>query len=211
MQRINPIKCSVLHHGKINMECSSSRSSAASGMQCRYFVIDIDDKWCPCLSYYKDQFEAPSCKSHSRPDALGTLNLYSFTFTPTKRARRSENLRSWRIDVFSVAKGKMSACKCEKMVLEFFSDEDCHEWQAALSVCKSDLSKFVFESMHRPSMASNDYAVSCPVPVFTRAQCSSPSSEVEAINSYGESEVSDKSSADFLCGHSLALDIPSTW
>jgi hypothetical protein len=55
---------------------------------------------------------------------------------PTKAARHAENGRSWRIDCTGSSKGKASGSKHDKLVLEFSSDKDCHEFQAALSVCK---------------------------------------------------------------------------
>ena len=55
---------------------------------------------------------------------------------PTKAARHAENARSWRIDCTGSSKGKASGSKHDKLVLEFSSDKDCHEFQAALSLCK---------------------------------------------------------------------------
>jgi hypothetical protein len=91
-------------------------------MQLRFFVIDIDEKWNPTLKYYKEQFEATAANG-TRPEELGSLNLGSFTFTPTKAARHSENPRSWRIDCTGASKGKTGGSKHDKMVLEFTTVE----------------------------------------------------------------------------------------
>jgi hypothetical protein len=141
-----------MHHGMINKEVGFSLSSV-SGMQSRFFVIDIDDAWRPLLSYYKEQFQPSARQPGIRPDALGSYDLSSFSFTPTKKARSSHNLRSWRIDVETVAKGHSSASRCDKLVLEFNSDQDCHEWQAALRLCKIGLREFAEERAYAASQA----------------------------------------------------------
>lgn len=87
-------------------------------MQTRFFVIDIDEHWRPSLSYYKERIEPAAA---ARPEELGSLNLGSFTFTPTKVARHSDNPRSWRIDCTGSSKGKSSGSKNDKLVLEFSS------------------------------------------------------------------------------------------
>ncbi len=127
----------ILHQGVIKQETGFSLTSANS-MQSRFFVIYIDHAWRPHISYHKERFQASACEPGCRPDALGSHSLDAFTFTPTKKARNSDNLRSWRIDF----KDHASANKCDKLVLEFNSDQDCHEWQAALSLCKTGLQSF---------------------------------------------------------------------
>jgi hypothetical protein len=92
-------------------------------MQLRYFIIDIDEHWRPTLRYYKEAFQARVFGTGSRPTELGSLNLGSFTFTPTKVPRHSDNPRSWRIDCTGASKGKSSGSTNDKLVVEFTSGE----------------------------------------------------------------------------------------
>jgi hypothetical protein len=184
VQSIKVTKGSVLHHGMINVE-----SGTLSAMQNRFFVIDIDNEWRPQLSYYKEYFPAAEFKPDRRPDVLGTFNLASFTFTPTKQSR-SSNLRSWRIDV---TKGRASKSKNDKLVLEFHSVQDCYEWQAAFRLCKMGLEAF--------SEQGGRASLSRPGP-----QHAAPTQNA-SLHAHADS-VSD---TRVLCGHSLALNIPTTW
>ncbi len=186
VQSIKVKKSSVLHHGMINIE-----SGTLSVMQNRFFVIDIDDEWRPQLSYYKEYFPAADFKPDRRPDVLGSYNLASFTFTPTKQARRGSNLRSWRIDVITTTKGRASKSKSDKLVLEFHSVQDCYEWQAAFSLCKMGVNVFSEQG--------------------GRASCSSRDSQRAAPAASLHSEADSISDTRVLCGHSLALNIPATW
>jgi hypothetical protein len=144
----------------INKEGSSV---AAASTQSRYFVIDIDDQWRPKLSYYKEHFEAPSCKMADRPEVLGSLNIAFFTFTPTKVPRHDGNGRSWRIDCTGTSKGKSSGSKHDKIVLEFNNDKECHQWQAAFSVCKVGVQKFVEERIRREKIAEDAKAAAAAI------------------------------------------------
>jgi hypothetical protein len=200
---INPKKGSVLHHGMVSKESGSSLSSAASGMQTRYFVIDVDGDWRPRLSYYKDVFEAPICQPGSRPNALGTFNLASFTFTPTKQARSSQNLRSWRLDVTGPARGSLSGSKRDKLVLEFSSDQDCYEWQAAFKICQLGLQNFLDGRASLESRLNGSIPDAAPV-IQNQA-------ELMQLHASTESQAAALSSTSVLCGQSLSLEIPPLW
>jgi hypothetical protein len=185
-------KDSLLHQGFIKQETGFSLTSTSS-MQNRFFVIYIDHAWRPHISYHKERFQASACEPGCRPDALGSHSLAAFTFTPTKKPRNSDNLRSWRIDF----KDHASANKCDKLVLEFNSDQDCHQWQAALSLCKTGLQSVSEERAQRSSQTPvtigsiirrSEHAV----PIFTPTGDAAPNPLV-------------------LSGQLLALDVPSTW
>ncbi len=62
-------------------------------------------------------------------------------------------MRSWRIDVETMAKSNSSANRRDKLVLEFISDQDCHEWQAALSLCKIGLQEYAEDRARAASQA----------------------------------------------------------
>jgi hypothetical protein len=209
-ERFNVEKGSVLHHGMVNKESGSVLISAA-GMQSRYFVIDVDAEWRPRLSYYKQRFHAPGCNPECRPEAAGSFDLISFSFTPTKKARSSENLRSWRLDFNTAANGAASANKRDKLVLEFSSNQDCYEWQVALSLCKQGLQSVTQERLRKstqagPSFVPPTFAAKGDVVFATKSHSFSSSSP-----SFHSSEAYAASNAHVLSGQSLALDVPASW
>lgn len=201
VKRINPKKNGVLYHGMISKENGNSLASAANAMQMRYFVIDVDDEWQPRLSYYTDVFEAPTCQPDCRPNALGTFNLASFTFTPTKQARSFHNFRSWRLDITGAAKGSLTGSKREKLVLEFHSDQDCHEWQAAFKVCQSGLQNIAHERLIAKSNLKSSIHEAFPT----------NQDEAELLRLHASYEPASFSDTSVLCGQSLALKIPRLW
>jgi hypothetical protein len=188
----------ILHQGFIKQETGFSLTSTNS-MQSRFFVIYIDHAWRPHISYHKERFETSSaCEPGCRPDALGSHSLAAFTFTPTKKSRNSDNLRSWRIDF----KDQVSANKCDKLVLEFISDKDCHEWQAALSLCKTGLQSFA-EGRAQSSAQTE--------PPVTIASTLRESKHTGPIFAPTNSQRDAAPNPLVLSGQLLALDVPSIW
>ncbi len=90
----------------------------------RLLRLRIDKDWVPMLEYAKP--EAPQ-------EVLADYHLQSFTFVPTKIARK-EHVISWRMDVTGVSIGKG---KHDKLVVAFKNMDECHLWQAAFSLCKN--------------------------------------------------------------------------
>lgn len=198
--RMAPKQGQVLHYGMIKKESGSTLASAANGSQNRFFVIDIDQEWRPRLSYYKDVFQASECQPYARPHVLGTFNLASFTFTPTKQARSSENARSWRLDVTGTSKGSMSGSKRDKLVLVFSNDEDCHAWQATFRVCQIGVQAFARRTALKERHSELSAADTSIVQFHEKETHASASSR--AVYS---------SDLSVLCGQSLALCIPPAW
>jgi hypothetical protein len=95
-----------------------------SKFESRLFTLRIEKDWTPMMTYAKA--EAPQ-------EILAEHHLKSFTFVPTKLVRK-EFTMSWRLDATGVSIGKS---KHDKLVLGFRNAEECHLWQAAMSLAKT--------------------------------------------------------------------------
>lgn len=90
----------------------------------RLLKLRIEKDWTPMLTYAKP--EAPQ-------EVLAEYHLQSFTFVPTKLARK-EFVMTWRLDSTGVSVGKS---KHDKLVVAFKNVQECHLWQAAFSLCRA--------------------------------------------------------------------------
>jgi hypothetical protein len=98
--------------------------ASVSSIESRNFKLRIDKDWIPMLSYHR--IEGGS------DELLGEQHLQSFTFVPTKQARK-EYVMSWRLDATGASVGKG---KNDKLVIMFKNRDECKLWQAAFSLCK---------------------------------------------------------------------------
>ena len=90
----------------------------------RLLTLRIEKDWTPMLTYAKPE---------SPQEVLAEYHLQSFTFVPTKLARK-EYVMTWRLDCTGVSVGKS---KHDKLVVAFKNVQECHLWQAAFSLCRT--------------------------------------------------------------------------
>jgi hypothetical protein len=93
-------------------------------LESRLFKLLIEQDWTPILTYSKP--DVPD-------EVIATFHLGSFTFAPTKQARKDSPM-SWRLDATGASIGKG---KNDKLVISFKNPQECHLWQAAFHLCKN--------------------------------------------------------------------------
>ena len=97
-----------------------------SNIESRLFRLRLAKDWTPMLTYHRPD------SGDEDVEFLGEHHLASFTFVPTKIARKESNM-SWRLDATGASIGKG---KNDKLVVMFKNPDECHRWQAAFAMCR---------------------------------------------------------------------------